>query len=90
MIGRPSSVLAADERQAHVRALGEELRAGRTVHRDTVALRNDGTHIDVHLTASPILASTAPTSARRSRCWTSPSTAAPSTCSSASSTTRRT
>jgi PAS domain S-box-containing protein len=56
MIGRPSSVLAADERQAHVRTLGEELRAGRTVHRDTVAQRKDGTHIDVHLTASQILA----------------------------------
>ena len=57
MIGRPASMLAADDREAHARTLHEELRSGRTVYRDTVAQRKDGTHIDVHVTASPIIAS---------------------------------
>ena len=48
MIGRPASMLSADDREAHARTLREELRGGRTVYRDTVALRKDGTHIDVH------------------------------------------
>jgi PAS domain S-box-containing protein len=54
MIGRSVSALAAVDRQAHVRTLREALRAGDTVHRDTVARRKDGTHIDIHLIASAI------------------------------------
>jgi PAS domain S-box-containing protein len=56
LIGRPATVLAPHDRQAQAWTLREELRAGGTVHRDTVARRKDGTHIDVHLIASPIAA----------------------------------
>jgi PAS domain S-box-containing protein len=55
VIGRPIAMLAADDRQAHVRTLDTALNLGGTVHRDTVARRKDGTQIGVHLIASPIV-----------------------------------
>jgi PAS domain S-box-containing protein len=53
VIGKPGAMLAPEHLEDRVRNLREGLRAGRTVQRESEALRKDGTVAPIMLTASP-------------------------------------
>jgi PAS domain S-box-containing protein len=55
VIGRPVWRLATADRELEARELRADLRAGRSVQRETVAARKDGSQVTVQLTAIPIL-----------------------------------
>jgi PAS domain S-box-containing protein len=54
VVGRPATMLAPKHQRGDVAAIGDELRAGHSVRGETLALRKDGTQLEVDLTASPI------------------------------------
>jgi PAS domain S-box-containing protein len=55
ILGRPADILAAEHRRPHVEALRATLRAGDSIRRETTARRRDGSHVEVELSARPIL-----------------------------------
>jgi PAS domain S-box-containing protein len=57
IVGRSVWSLALADREDRIRSLRATLVAGRTVHRETVVQRRDGTPVDVFISAGPILGS---------------------------------
>ncbi len=55
VIGKPVTVLIAEHQLDWLPEVRDALAAGRSVHREGVALRRDGTHLEAELNASPIL-----------------------------------
>jgi PAS domain S-box-containing protein len=55
IVGRPAEILAAEYRRPQVEALRATLRAGDSIRRETIARRRDGSHVEVELSARPIL-----------------------------------
>ena len=55
MIGKPVTVLIAEHQLDLMPEVVQALAAGRTVHREGVALRRDGSHLEAELNASPIM-----------------------------------
>jgi PAS domain S-box-containing protein len=55
VIGKPVTVLIAEHQMSWLPEVRAALAAGRSVHREGVALRRDGTHVEAELNASPIM-----------------------------------
>ena len=55
MIGKPVTVLIAEHQLDWLPEVVQALAAGKTVHREGVALRRDGSHLEAELNASPIM-----------------------------------
>ena len=55
VIGKPVTVLIAEHELDLMPEVVQALAAGKTVHREGVALRRDGSHLEAELNASPIM-----------------------------------